>query len=217
MAPQPKIICLTNGMFMENCYVVGCPETSDAVLIDPGEETDMFLGRLAYENLNLKAVWLTHGHLDHVIGVPRIVEATGAKLFLHPDDRKMYDHLPTQAANYGIRVESEPPPPDHDLADGDEMFVGDCSFSVLHVPGHSRGGVAFFGHGVVFAGDSLFAGSVGRTDLPGGDTETLLTSIRERLLSLPDETVVHSGHGSETSIEVERRTNPFFRGVHGTL
>ena len=105
------------------------------------------------------------------------------------------------------------PPPDHDLAHGDELRVGECSFSVLHVPGHSKGGVVFLGHGVVFSGDALFAGSIGRTDLPGGDTATLLTSIREQLLSLPDETVVYPGHGPETTIGVERRTNPFLRGA----
>ena len=203
-------------MFQENCYLIASSETLDAVLIDPGEETDLFLRRLEHENFTLKAVWLTHGHLDHVIGVPRIVEETGAKLFLHPDDRIMYEHLQDQAAKYGIRVASEPPPPDNDLADGDELRVGDCSFSVLHVPGHSRGGVAFLGHGVVFAGDALFAGGIGRTDLPGGDTETLLTSIREQLLSLPEETVVYPGHGPETTIGVERRTNPFLKGAYGT-
>lgn len=213
---KPKIVCLTNGMFMENCYLVGCPETSDAVLIDPGEEADLFLSRLAHENLNLKAVWLTHGHLDHVLGVARIIEETGAKLFLHPDDSTMYKAIQVQAANYGITVEAEPPTPDHDLADGDTVRVGNCEFEVLHVPGHSRGGVAFFGDGVVFVGDSIFAGNIGRTDLPGGDTETLLASIRDRLLTLPEETVVYPGHGPETTVEVERRTNPFFRGIYGT-
>ena len=96
------------------------------------------------------------------------------------------------------------------------MRVGNCEFEVLHVPGHSRGGVAFFGDGVVFVGDSIFAGNIGRTDLPGGDSETLLASIRDRLLTLPEETAVYPGHGPETTVEVERRTNPFFRGIYGT-
>ena len=198
---------------MENCYLIGCPETSDAVLIDPGEEADLFLNRLAHENLSLKAVWLTHGHLDHVLGVPRIVNETGAELFLHPEDKTMYEKLQAQATNYGIRVESEPPAPDHDLSDHEELHIGSCSFEVLHVPGHSKGGVAFFGHGVVFVGDALFAGNIGRTDLYGGDQDTLLTSIRERLLTLPEDTIVYPGHGPETSVGVERRTNPFFRGA----
>ena len=217
MAAQPKIICLTNGMFMENCYIIGSPETSDAAIVDPGEETDLFLRRLTHENLTLRAVWLTHGHLDHVDGVKRIVEETGAEVFLHSDDRKLYDHIGQQGAALGVRSESELPSPDHDLAHGDELRVGECSFSVLHLPGHSKGGVAFLGHGMVFSGDAIFAGSIGRTDLPEGDTETLLTSIREHLLSLPDETVVYPGHGPETTIGAERRTNPFLTGAYGNL
>lgn len=211
MIPHPKIIRLTNGMFQENCYIVASSSTKEAALIDPGEETDLFLRRLKHENLTLRSVWLTHGHVDHVDGVKRIVEQTGADVFLHPDDRGLYDRVSQQGAVWGLQSESAPPP-DRDLAHGDELRVGDFSFIVLHVPGHSRGGVAFSGHGVVFAGDSLFAGSIGRTDLPGGDTETLLTSIREQLLTLPDETVVYPGHGPETTIGVERRTNPFLRG-----
>jgi glyoxylase-like metal-dependent hydrolase (beta-lactamase superfamily II) len=187
------------------------------VLIDPGEEPDLFLRRLAHENLALKAVWLTHGHLDHVDGVKRIVEETGAVVYLHPDDRKLYDNTGPQGAAIGVRSVAGQPAPDRELAHGDELSVGECSFAVRHVPGHSKGGVAFVGHGVVFSGDALFMGSIGRTDLPGGDTETLLTSIQEQLLSLPDETVVYPGHGPDTTIGAERRTNPFLTGAYGKL
>lgn len=217
MAPQPKIICLTNGMFMENCYLVGSPETQEAVLIDPGEETQLFLRRLEHEGLELNAVWLTHGHLDHVDGVRRVVEQTGADVYLHPDDRNLYDHVIKQRAAWGVRSDSPLPPPDHELQHGAEIAVGDCAFSVIHVPGHSKGSVAFVGHGVAFVGDVLFAGSVGRTDLPGGDTATLLASIREQLMSLPDETIVYPGHGPATTIGAEKRANPFLTGAHGFI
>ncbi len=217
MAPQPKIICLTNGMFMENCYLVGSPETQEAALIDPGEETQLFLRRLEHEGLELNAVWLTHGHLDHVDGVRRVVEETGADVYLHPDDRNLYDHVTQQRAAWGMRSDSPLPPPDHDLQHSAEIAVGGYAFSVIHVPGHSKGSVAFVGHGVVFAGDVLFAGSVGRTDLPGGDAATLLASIRDQLLSLPDETIVYPGHGPATTIGAERRSNPFLTGAHGFI
>ncbi len=215
MVLQPKIVCLTNGMFMENCYLIGSPETSEAVLVDPGEEAELFLRRLDHEGLELKQVWLTHGHMDHVDGVRRVVQETGAELHLHPDDRELYDSYVAQRAKYGLGAVDSLPPPDRDLDHGDELRIGEYTFVVRHVPGHSRGGVAFVGHGVVFSGDALFTGSIGRTDLPGGHTETLLTSIREQLLSLPDETVVYPGHGPETTIGTERRTNPFLTGAYG--
>lgn len=211
MHPQPRIVCLTNGIFQENCYLVASPSTSEAVLIDPGEDADLFIGRLADEGLTLRAVWLTHGHLDHVDGVQRVVAATGAEVCLHPGDRELYDHVREQGAMLGIHSDTVLPPPDRELAHGDELLVGDCAFSVLHVPGHSPGGVSFLGNGVVFCGDALFAGSIGRSDLPGGDMATLLASIREQLLALPDETVVYPGHGPETTIGVERAENPYLR------
>lgn len=209
---QPKVICLTNGAFQENCYLVADPEAHRAVLIDPGEEADLFLRRLATEGLELDAVWLTHAHLDHILGVARVVGRHQVPIYLHPDDRRLYDRAADQGAAFGFRVEPLPPP-DHALADGGTTRVGGFSFDVRHVPGHSPGSVAFVGHGIAIVGDALFAGSIGRTDLPGGDTDTLLTSIRERLLSLPDETVVYSGHGPETTIGRERVTNPFLTGA----
>jgi glyoxylase-like metal-dependent hydrolase (beta-lactamase superfamily II) len=204
-------------MFMENCYLVGSPEISEAALIDPGEEADLFLRRLKHEGFELKQIWLTHGHVDHVDGVKRVVQETGAEVYLHPEDRMLYDNYVAQRAKYGLQAVDSPPPPDHDLNHGDELLVGEYRFSVRHVPGHSKGGVAFVGHGVAFSGDALFTGSIGRTDLPGGDTETLLTSIRDQLLSLPDETVVYPGHGPETTIGTEKRTNPFLTGNYGRL
>jgi glyoxylase-like metal-dependent hydrolase (beta-lactamase superfamily II) len=210
--PDPKVICLTNGAFAENCYLVADPATSEAVLIDPGEEPGLFLGRLAAERLTLRAVWLTHGHLDHILGVDEIVTRTGAPVYLHPADRPLYDAAPQQGAWLGIPA-PVPPAPDRELADGDTLSVGKLTFTVRHLPGHSPGGVAIIGHGVAFVGDALFAGSIGRTDLPGGDPETLLRGIRNVLLALPDETVVYSGHGPETTIGEERRTNPFLTGA----
>jgi len=210
--PEPRVICLTNGAFAENCYLLADPASRDAVLIDPGEEADLFLRWLASEKLTLTAIWLTHAHIDHILGVDHVVSETKVPIFLHPNDRPLYDAAPEQGAWLGIRPDP-PPRPDRDLADGDVLRVGALRFTVRHVPGHSPGGVAFIGHGVAFVGDSLFAGSIGRADLPGADAETLLSSIREVLLALPDQTVVYSGHGPETTIGRERTTNPFLTGM----
>jgi hydroxyacylglutathione hydrolase len=211
---EPKVICLTNGGFAENCYILADPVTREAVIIDPGEEVDLFLRRIASEALTLRAVWLTHAHLDHIFGVEPIVSATRVPVYLHPADRSLYDAAPEQGAWLGLRG-TTPPAPDHELADGDRLAVGGgrLRFLVRGVPGHSPGGVAFIGHGLAFVGDALFAGSIGRIDLPGGDGGTLLRSIRDVLLALPDETVVYSGHGPATTIGQERRTNPFLNGA----
>lgn len=206
------VITLTNGAFAENCYILVDRDAREAVMVDPGEEADLFLRRLATERVTLKAVWLTHSHADHILGTGRVVEATGVPLYLHPDDRGLYDALPEQSAWLGL-APAVPPPPDQALAHGARLHFGGLAFEVRHVPGHSPGHVAFVGHGVAVVGDALFAGSIGRTDLPGGDTETLLTSIRDQLLTLPDETIVYPGHGPPTTIGQERRTNPFLTGA----
>ncbi|MBI1723166.1 MAG: MBL fold metallo-hydrolase [Gemmatimonadetes bacterium] len=210
----PRVVALTNGAFAENCYLVADPERGDAIIIDPGEEAELFLARLRHEGWTLRAVWLTHAHLDHVAGVAAVKAATGAPVYLHPADRPLYDSVPAQAQLFGLRAEP-PPPPDRDLADGQSVSVGGCGFAVLHTPGHTAGGVTFAGHGLAFVGDALFAGSIGRTDLVGGDTDTLLASIREKLYALPNETVVYSGHGPETTIGAEKQSNPFARLVPG--
>lgn len=209
-----RIVALTNGAFAENCYLVADPQTRDAVAVDPGEEADLFLARLRTEGWTLRAIWLTHAHLDHVAGVAAVRTATGAPVWLHPGDRRLYDHVPSQAMAFGLRLDPLPPP-DREFAEGEPARVGGLSFDVLHTPGHSPGSVSLAGHGVVFVGDVLFAGSIGRTDLPGGDAGTLLASIREKLYALPDDTVVYAGHGPATTIGAEKAYNPFVRLVPG--
>ncbi len=210
--PEPDVICLTNGSFAENCYILADPGTRDAVLIDPGEDADLFLRRITAERLTMRAIWLTHAHLDHILGVDAVVTRTGVPVYLHPADRSLYDAAPQQGAWLGLAA-GVPPPPDHELADGDTLAVGGLRFTVKHLPGHSLGSVAIIGHGLAFVGDAVFAGSIGRTDLPGGDAATLLRGIRDVLLTLPDDTIVYSGHGPETTVGKERRTNPFLSGA----
>jgi glyoxylase-like metal-dependent hydrolase (beta-lactamase superfamily II) len=206
-----EVVALPNGQFAENCYLVADRKSRDAVIIDPGEEPAMFLAELDTRAWLLRAIWLTHGHIDHILGVAAVRRATGAPIHLHPLDRPLYDALPQFGAWIGIQAEP-PPPPDVDLRPGTPVRVGGYEFEVRFTPGHSPGSVSFAGHGMVFGGDVLFNGSIGRTDLPGGDFPTLMSTIQSQFLSLPDSTVVHSGHGPDTTIGVERLTNPFLAG-----
>ncbi len=206
-----EVVALPNGQFAENCYLVADRRTREAVMIDPGEEPSMFLAELNTRAWSLRAVWLTHGHIDHILGVGAVRAATGAPIHLHPLDRPLYDALPQFGAWVGMQVEV-PPPPDVELRAGEPVRVGGFEFEVRHTPGHSRGSVSFVGHGMIFGGDVLFNGSIGRTDLPGGDFPTLMATIQSQFLSLPDSTVVHSGHGPDTTIGIERLTNPFLNG-----
>ena len=211
---EPEVVTLTNGAFVENCYLVADQGSGEAAIVDPGEEVDVFVARLAHEGWKLRAVWLTHAHVDHVAGVAALRRRMPAPIFLHPADRALYDGLPRQAAMFGLDA-AAPPPPDGELTDGATVSVGACVFKVVHTPGHTPGGVCLVGHGLAFVGDTLFAGSIGRTDLPGGDIKALLASVHERLFVLPDETVVYSGHGPATTIGAEKRGNPFVKLVPG--
>jgi glyoxylase-like metal-dependent hydrolase (beta-lactamase superfamily II) len=212
--PGPRVVTLPNGVFAENTYLVADPERREAAVVDPGEDAALFLARLAREGWKATAIWLTHAHLDHVAGVAQVKAATGADIWLHPADRALYDAAPHQARMFGLTAEA-PPPPEHALAEGMTVSVGSWSFRVLHTPGHTPGHVTLVGQGLAFVGDVLFAGSVGRTDLPGGDTDALLSSIRVKLFALPDETLVLSGHGPATTIGAEKRSNPFVRLAPG--
>jgi glyoxylase-like metal-dependent hydrolase (beta-lactamase superfamily II) len=211
-----RVIQVPNGAFLENTWIVVDESAGECAVIDPGEEAGLILHKVRDTGTRVTAIWLTHAHVDHVLGVGRVREETGAPVFLHEADRRLYDAVPQQAAAFGVAAVAQPAP-DRAWAHGDVARVGSLEFAVRHVPGHSPGHVALVGHGVVFGGDVLFAGSIGRPDLPGGDLATLLDSIRRELLSLPDDTIVHSGHGPDTTIGAERRSNPFLAGVADAL
>ena len=207
------------GMLGCNCTIVSCPETSEALVIDPGDEAPEILAALAREHLTAVRIVHTHAHFDHIMATGEVAAATGADILLHRDDRWLYDHAVMQTEVFGLsRPGGEPwvapPPPTREL-DGDEAIgFGRREARALHTPGHTPGSICLYVEGtgeapILFAGDTLFRGSIGRTDLWGGSAEAIARSIRERLLTLPDETVVVPGHGPETSIGAERRDNPF--------
>jgi len=201
--------------FYKNGFVVSCEETRAAVLIDPGDEVEELLDAVRSDALNVQAILLTHAHLDHITGVGRAKAALGVPIWLHRDDLFLYDGVVEQGRMFGLRVDAQPPV-DRFYEPGESLRFGRYIVNVLHTPGHCPGGVCLAigrdeaSERELFVGDTLFSGSIGRTDLPGGDMETLLQSIRTVLFRFPDDTVVHSGHGPDTTIGVERTTNPFF-------
>lgn len=211
--PEPVVVSIPNGQFVQNCYLVADASTGVVAMIDPGEESGRFLAEISRRGWQLNAVWLTHAHIDHIMGVADVVRRWPVPIWLHPLDRPLYDNLPQQAAWMGLTALHAPPPTD-ELHAGMTLSIGAARFDVHHTPGHSPGSVSLVGHGRVFGGDVLFSGSVGRTDLPGGDTATLLASIEREFLTLPDTTIVHSGHGPDTTIGIERATNPFLTGEY---
>ena len=207
-----RIITIPNGIFAENCYIVVDEAARACAIVDPGEEAGLILHKVAETGARPTAIWLTHAHLDHVLGVPQVAAETGAPVHLHPADQPLYDAVPDQAAWFGLARPPRLPTPDKAFGHGETVSVGGTRFEVRHTPGHSPGSVCLVAPGVVLGGDVLFAGSIGRTDLPGGDFETLVGSIERELLPLPDETILYTGHGPETTIGEERRSNPFLTG-----
>jgi len=201
---------LTVGPIMANCFIAGCEETRQAAVIDPGDEVDRILMTLANEQLKVAVIINTHGHFDHVGGNARLKQATGAPLLIHRLDAPMLDQLSAAASQWGMMAENSPPP-DRTIDEGDTIPFGNLVFNVIHTPGHTPGGISLHSDGTVFVGDTLFAGSIGRTDFPGGDYATLISSIQGKLFSLGDDVTVFTGHGPETTIGVEKRTNPFAR------
>ena len=203
------------GPFQKNGYVLGCERTNAAVYIDPGDEVEQLLGFIAEQGLRVSHILLTHAHVDHVSGVAEAKRRLQAPIYLHQEDQSLYDNAARQGAMFGIQVE-QPPPVDRYYDEQDAITFGDHQVAVHHTPGHAPGGVclAVTKHGAagapaLFAGDNLFAGSIGRTDLPGGDYEVLMKAVTEVLFAFPDESIVYSGHGPETTIGRERRSNPF--------
>lgn len=210
MAGPLTIRTFTSNVFGQNAYLVRCAAEGEWIAIDPGGEAGAMAEEVEASREPLKAILLTHAHLDHLEGVAELAERLPAPIHLHPADRPLYDAAPQQGAMFGHPLRS-PPPPDEELTDGQAFRFGGCVLEVRHVPGHSPGHVLLYSEpaGVAFVGDVVFAGSIGRTDLPGGDLQQLMRSIRERVLTLPDETTLYSGHGPATTVARERATNPF--------
>lgn len=200
--------------FYKNGFVLGCEETREGVIIDPGDEVDDLLSAAAQHQLTLGKILLTHAHLDHVTGVGRAKHSLGAPVWLHQADNFLYERAVEQGMMFGLRVERQPPV-DHFYDGEGPLTFGRYEVRVLHTPGHCPGGVCLAvsrkgdQRATLFVGDTLFAGSIGRTDLPGGDATTLLASIRNVLFTFPDDTVVWPGHGEQTTVGREKRTNPF--------
>ena len=199
---------LAVGELATNCHIVGSETTLEAIVIDPGGDADRILGELRRLNLRVVQIVDTHGHFDHTLANGRLKEATGAPLRIHQADAEMLTN-PLKGLSFWAGNIKPGPAADGFLKDGDVLRVGDVSLKVLHTPGHSPGSVSLCTDGAVFSGDALFQGSIGRTDFPGGDYKTLIRSIRTRLLTLPDDTVVYTGHGPSTTVGQERRENPF--------
>ena len=197
------------GVFAENCWVVGSRRTREAIVIDPGAQPEEILALAKDMGLNVKIIANSHAHLDHIMGVRGIQQATGAKFLLHQGDLEIARGAAQAAARLMGETIEPPPDPDAFLEDGNEVEVEGVKLKVIHTPGHTQGSVAFYTEGMLFSGDTLFRGSIGRTDLPGGDFDQEIASIVDRLLALPDDTVVLPGHMEETRIGHERQTNPF--------
>lgn len=198
---------LVVGPLEENSYVAADEKTKQALVIDPGDEPDRIIELIKNNAFEVKAIICTHAHFDHIGAVGDVKKATGAKVLIHESDMELYRGAKDQAAFWGYDLD-DIPEPDGFLNEGDEVRIGNLTFNVLHTPGHSPGGICLYGEGVVFTGDTLFHGSVGRTDFHGGDMAKLKESFK-RLLNLPEDTTVLSGHGPETTIRREKRENFF--------
>lgn len=207
-----KVHALTVGAFEENTWFLHAPDAREVVLVDPGDEPERLLAEIAALDATLRAIWITHGHIDHIGGIVGVLASwPGVPVYGHPLDEPLFTHASRIAAGYGLPFDA-PEQPDRALAEGDRLPFGGVEFVVWHLPGHAPGHVAFIGGGRCFSGDVLFAGSVGRTDLPLCDPAALERSLA-RLAALPEETVVHPGHGPSTTIGRERRSNPFLNGT----
>ena len=206
-----KVLSKTVGAFQENAYLVIDETTNEAVFIDPGAEPDALIALVRKSGAELRAIWLTHAHLDHVGGIVGVRRVWPVPVHMHAADRPLLERAPVSAAMYGIPFEA-PEPPDVLIEDGHELTIGTLAFDVIHTPGHAPGHVVFRNGTTVFGGDLLFAGSIGRTDLPYSDPAAMERSL-EKIAQFDEATVVHPGHGPATTIGREKETNPFLTGL----
>ena len=206
------LITIPLGPIQANCYIMSDDASGTGCVIDPGWDGDRIIERVRKEGITVSHIILTHGHFDHALGAGQVKEATGAPLLIHSEDAAMYESGGS-ARSFGIRVPPLPAP-DAFLADGETIMVGGLAVKVLHTPGHSPGSVSLYvpDREILFTGDLLFAMGIGRTDLEGGDTETLFRSLDEKVFTLPDSTTVYPGHGPKTTIGAEKSGNPWLRG-----
>lgn len=211
-----RILTLMVGPLQACCYIVAPDEGAESAVIDPGGDAELIVAQLRHHELSPTAILLTHGHIDHIAAVPELARAfPDAAVAMHEADAHMLGDASASLASL-IGLTFEPREPDRLLADGDTVALGPHTLGVLHTPGHTPGGIAFRAAlegepDAVFSGDTLFAGGIGRSDFPGGNPTRLIASIRERLLTLPADTRVYPGHGEPTTVDTERRTNPFLR------
>ena len=201
---------LVVGPFGSNCYIVGSETGKHGLIIDPGAEAKQILRTVNEFGLTISLILVTHAHIDHIGALAAVKEATEAKIAIHEAEAAaglgMFSRMLSSMTGGSF---NQPPKPDRLLKDGDTIDVDDLSFTVLHTPGHSPGGISLYGHGILFSGDTLFNYGIGRTDLPGGSYEQIMDSIKNKLIILPDKTVVYPGHGPATTIGEEKRGNPF--------
>lgn len=199
------------GGFMSNCYIVGCQETKEAVVIDPGAEPEVILAALEEADLKVKYIINTHGHIDHIGAVKEVREATGAPVIIHKEDASLFENDHENLSMF-VGTQLILAPAEKVVEEGDTITFGsDYTMKVIHTPGHTRGGMSLHMDSVVFTGDTLFAASIGRSDLPGGNHRQLISAIKEKLFPLGDDTVVYPGHGPESTIGREKKVNPFLR------
>jgi glyoxylase-like metal-dependent hydrolase (beta-lactamase superfamily II) len=206
-----KYEAIMNGPFQENCFLVWNEDVKKGIFIDPGDEPEKLMRSASFLNIEIEGIYNTHAHIDHAGAVATIKKKLGVPFALHPEDRPLLDRMPQQAQMFGLPP-MEVPTVDKELGHGDKLAILDTEVTVLHTPGHSPGGVCFLFDDFICVGDTLFSGSIGRTDLPGGSYEQILDSIRTHLLVLDDNLKVLTGHGPATTIAMERKFNPFLNG-----
>jgi hydroxyacylglutathione hydrolase len=200
------------GMLQCNCSIFGDEQSGEAIVIDPGDNIDEIVSVLARHSLKVKAIVITHAHIDHIGGAAKLKASTGAPVYMNQNDQELYDHLDVQAAWLGVEMPQRTGI-DTNVKDGDTLVLGDAAFHALHTPGHTQGSISLWipTENKVIAGDTLFRDSIGRTDLPGGDGRQILRSIHGKLLQLPAEATVVPGHGPNTTIGREKERNPFLQ------